>query len=404
MMGSNYLRGGQGFREFISLIEKLALTTPNISQALSRTVQLGNTGHRVTFGGLSGAQEIRAREELKRFAKDAFAFSAGIDGFVNKILRQICITGALSAEWVPADSLDGVEKVVIVPTRQVRFKLKDEEYIPFQQLGLEEIELNRNQYMYIPLMSLEESPYAVPPYLSALSSVLIEKDSLANIAKIIKKFGLLGFLTARKKKPLFSFGKAENEYKKELEEGLREFAENFKKDFSEGVAASYDDIDYDYKSFGADTARGAKDIFQEVEQQMASGLDIDPALLGRTYSTTETYAGVVYAAFLASLNNSRRMIKRFLERGYFMHLVMRGYLINSVSVDFNPDRGMRPREDAEAEEIRVRTVLAKLMAGIIDEDQAAQELGYEKASGNKPGSSENSLKFSDFLAKKKALR
>ena len=46
----------------------------------------------------------------------------------------------------------------------------------------------------------------------------------------------------------------------------------------------------------------------------------------------------------------------------------------------------------------------QLMAGIIDEDQAAQELGYEKASGNKPGSSENSLKFSDFLAKKKALR
>ena len=196
------------YHEFIDLIEKLAVTTPNISQALSRTVLLGNTGHKVTFEGLSKTQENKAQKEINFFAKDVFKMSAGIDGFVNKLIRQIAITGALSAEWVPNISLTGIEKVVTVPTRQIRFKEKDEEYIPYQQLGIEEVELNINQYMYIPTQTQEGSPYAIPPYLSALYSIFIEKDSMENIKQMLKKFGLLGFLSATKKSPLLSFGRA----------------------------------------------------------------------------------------------------------------------------------------------------------------------------------------------------
>ena len=370
--------GQDGFRDFITLIEKLALTTPDISQALSRTVLLGNTGHEVTLEGLSEAEEGRAREEIKLFAREVHKTQGGVDGLVNKLFRQICITGALSGEWIPSESMDGVERVVIVPTRQISFRLREGEYIPFQSLDIEEVELNREQYMYIPVMSFENSPYGVPPYLAALYPVFIQKDGLENIAKLIRKFGLLGFLSARKKRPVLSFGRSEKEHEKELASRLKVFAKNLRNGFREGVAVSYDDVDYDYKSFG-DSARGAQGVFHEVEQQVSSGLDIDPALLGRSYSTTETYAGVVYAAFLASLNNYRRMIRRFLERGYALHLVLKGFGVRSVRVHFNPDRGMKPVQDAQAMEVRTRTVLSKLQAGIIDEERAAQELGYAQA-------------------------
>ena len=238
--------------------------------------------------------------------------------------------------------------------------------------------------MYSPVQTQEGSPYAIPPYLPALYSIFIQKDSLENIKNIIKKFGLLGFLSASKKAPFRPFGKpgkSEAEYEEEEDRKLRKFAKSFIEDFSKGVAVSYDNVSYDYKSFGADTARGAKDIFQEVEQQVASGLDIDPALLGRTYSTTETYAGVVYSAFLSQLSNYRRIIKRFLEKGYKMHLTLQGFDVSSLKVSFNETEGLKPKEQKEAEEVKVRTVLAKYDARIIDADTAARELGYEKATG-----------------------
>ncbi len=253
----------------------------------------------------------------------------------------------------------------------------------------------------MPLQSDEDSPYGIPPYLSALNSILIQIDSMDNVKNIIKKFGLLGFLSATKKIPIQDAGKTETEHRNSLEEKLKKFAKNFSQNFKSGIAVSYDDVSYDYKSFGSDSARGAKDILQEVEQQIASGLDIDPALLGRTYSTTETYAGVVYASFLASLGNIRRIVKRFLERGYYLHLVMAGYPVSSVKVTFNKDRGMNPKEELEAEEVKVRTVLTKYQAGIIDADVAARELGYDKATGI-VSSKENKL-VSENLLKKKAF-
>ena len=196
-------------------------------------------------------------------------------------------------------------------------------------------------------------------------------------------------------------GKSEEEHKNELHTELENFSKNFQANFSKGVAISYDDVNYDYKSFGAGSARGAKDIFQEVEQQVASGLDIDPALLGRTYSTTETYAGVVYSAFLSQLENIRRGIKRFLERGYRMHLTMAGLDPSSLKVSFNDNKGLRPKEDAEAKEIKTRVVLMKVQAGIIDRDTAARELGYEKATGTEKSNDSLMLHGSGYQGEKK---
>lgn len=366
--------------EFLDILEHLVLTTPDYSQAVKRTVNLGNTGYSVDFEGLGKAQIEKSRDEINKFSSHIGRYKTGMDNFVDLLFRQILIKGAISIEVVPSEKLDRVERIVVVPVKTIRFKYENYEYIPYQTGVMEgEVYLNTNQYIYSPLIQAENSPYAIPPFLSAMDTTFIQKDSIKNVKSIINKFGLLGFLFAQKTMP-FNDGLTDKEYEDKLVEELEKLAESFRQNFGSGAAVSYDDVSVTHNSISTDT-RGAIDLFNLVEQQIASGLDIDPALLGRTYSTTETYAGVVYHAFVSSLDNIRKLIKRTLEKIYFMHLVMLGFPVKRVKVSFNPSKSLKPKEDIESEGIKIDNVLKKMNAGIIDLDTAARELGYEKATG-----------------------
>jgi hypothetical protein len=125
-------------------------------------------------------------------------------------------------------------------------------------------------------------------------------------------------------------------------------------------------------------------IFDLNEEQIFSALDIPPSMAGRSYSTTETYAEVDYQRLGTKLINGRRIIKRFLEKGYTLDLLLRG-IDAQVSVEFNAGSGFKAKEEAEAEGQKIKNVLSKRDGGIINDDEAARELGYEKATGFRPG-------------------
>lgn len=366
--------------EFLDFLEELVLTNPDFSQTVKRTVQLGNTGHYVEFDGLKDSMQEKATESIENMAASIFQPSAGMDGLVNVLFRQILVKGAISCEFVPSNKFDRIDKVVMVPVKSIRFHFDGSNFLPFQMVNGRNVPLNTNQYMYVPLLQQENSPYGIPPFLSAMNLAFLQKDSLNDVKNIIRKYGLLGFVFAKRKLPFNESNMAPEEFQAYLRRDLQNFADNFRKNFSSGAAVAYDDVDISHHTITND-AKGATDIFQLVEQQIASGLDIDPSLLGRTYSTTETYAGVVYHAFLANLSNIRRLVKRVLEKIYYQHLLFQGFNLKRVTVSFNPDRALDPKAEIEATKLEVETVLLKLNAGIIDLDTAARELGYEKATG-----------------------
>jgi hypothetical protein len=389
--------------EFLEEIEKLVLTTPNLSQALKRSIQLGNTGHNVEVV-LSRGDNKAALDEINELAESVYPNGTGADGLVNALWRQIMIKGASSLELIPSMDLKSIEKVALIPVETVRFKIENAERKIVQNHNGEEFLLNPEQYIYYPLFTDERSPYGIPPYLSALEIAYTQKDAIKGIAKIIKKIGLLGFIFAKLKIP-FRGNESENEYQARLKKKLSDFSNGFKSNVENGAIAGYDDTTIEHHSVTSE-ARGAIDLFREIETQYASGIDFDPAMLGRSYSTTETYAGVVYYAFLASNKNVRRVIKRVLEKMYKTHLILRGYSVKRVRVKFNPDMALNPKEDAEAESIKIGNVIMKINAGLIDDDTGARELGYEKATGKKQTPQTAGLsEFLDFvgLAEKKNI-
>jgi hypothetical protein len=71
------------------------------------------------------------------------------------------------------------------------------------------------------------------------------------------------------------------------------------------------------------------------------------------------------------------MIKRFLEYSYKLHLLLKGYNIDDVDVEFDPLPDFHPDKTAKAELDRVQKVIQMLQSGIITVEDAKKELGID---------------------------
>jgi hypothetical protein len=372
--------------ELLAVLEPLSVYNPDVSQALSIWVNLGNTGHEVAVEARNPEAVL---ERLNWLAGNVYRTGGGMDGLVGHFLRQIPLMGALSAEWVIADRVtEGVTDVTIVPVKSIRFKRQDGAWQPHQYTGRAGdgayVALNPFTYSYSPLQTLDGRPYAIPPWLAAVKNVEMQLDALGNIGHILKKMGLLGFLDVSLEVPPQKPGESDEAYAVRLQKRLAAYAKAYAANLSKGVAVHYKDQEAKHNTISPGAAAGAGTIWQLNEEQICSGLDIPPSMMGRSYSTTETYAEVDFERLVAKLINARRMIKRFIEKGYELDLLLRG-LDADVRVRFNQNSGFKEKEKAEAEGEKIENVISKRDAGFIDDDEAARELGYEEATGRLPG-------------------
>lgn len=388
--------------EFIDLIQKLVLITPDLSQAVKRIVQLANTGLEFELEDASESEQEKARLEIKRFM-------ALQPGLINSLIRQVCITGAVSAEAVPNLNLKGLAELRLVKTASIRFGRVQEAgrtvLRPHQAVAHGYAALNPLQYYYEALEKSEESPYGIPPFIAALENVFVQQSARKSTRSVLEKLGLLGFLHVVRRRGRPRPGVRPEDAAATEEKELNDLRDSAVKRLSKGLVVSYDDTDIKHSNVTGDT-RGFDSVWKTNEEQIASGLDIDPAILGRSYSTTETYAGVVFTAFVRKLANMRQPVESFLKFALTLHLRSLGYRFSRLHGVWGPDASINRQADAEAERVRAETeqiqiqnALAKVQAGLITLDDAARELGYEKATG-KAAAGGSLVNLMDFVKKK----
>lgn len=378
--------------EFLELMQTLSLVNPDVSQMVDNIVQLGNTGHHVLIEADTDSQKEQILEEINSFQKSVFQRFGGADGFVNSLLAQVARGGAGSVEWVVAQKLDGLLKAVFVPLESVRFVRdeKNDDYHPYQKfnnigVGKEGwIELNTNTYQYCSMQLLDNSPYAVPPILAALEAIMIQRDIVKNFKMVAKKMGVLGFIsfliTAPKQKP----GESEEKYATRLQNYVDQQSEALKKNFNNGISVGYKgNLEVKIDSL-ASNATGAKEIHQTVEELVFSGLKADPALHGRTYSTTETYAGVVYEKMLSILSNYQRVVRQILSYGYQLHLTLKGFKYKEVYVEFEVSKSLTAERDESTYGQKLLNLEKLYDQGVISQEQYAQEAGYDNPDLEEP--------------------
>lgn len=387
-------------KQIIPIIRSLVKSNPDVGQALHNIVSLGNTGHRIFFDRKVPTEQVdEMRNHLINKRKDWATGAAGMDGLVNKMISQAMIGGAVSNEWVPNLQLNGLESCILVNPEEIEFKLKkgSTKYESYQNpknsfMGIEKskdpenlIKLNPNTYRYFALNGDEEIPYGFPPYMSVLPRVSTQVNMDKNINFVVDQMGLIGFLEVLIQKPDQDSGnspddpagESDEKYSARLTNLLEEAKTRTLAGFKDGVVAGFkDDHEFNFNS-ASKTFEDVVALYENNELMLASGLKQDASLMGRAYSSSETQMSIIFMKLLSELKNIQNLVKNNLEFGYALELRLAGFIFDTLEVRFNRSTIQDDLKYQQAEEIKIRNVKDKMVLGIIDQDQAADELGYE---------------------------
>ncbi len=380
--------------EFLSALDVLAKWHPDLSYAADNIVQLGATRWSISFDdAVPEAVQKKAIAHLKKVEKKWYNYGEGINSLISDLLWQVAVTGALSSEIVPARDLMGVERVVLVHPKKIRFKYNGSTdlYDAYQQviqgttvdssLKL----LNPVTYKYYALRRSHDKPYAVPPFLSALESIQLSKEMNANLKYIVKKFGALGFLEVLVNAPKKLANEEESAYFIRSEEYLKTVGPRLSKGVDEGFVVGFNGAHtFKMNPTAAQNGVNVQKLFEMVDTITSSGLKQDPAMLGRNFSTTETLGRVVMAKLTTQVRGYQNLIAGFMSQAYMMELLLAEFPIDYVLVEFEaPMLGDQEKEE-NAFALKVANWEKMFNMGIVNQQQVAQALGFDEPDQDEP--------------------
>lgn len=381
--------------EYIPIIRKLSWINEDMGLAVNDMVRLTNTGHRIKFDPtVSPEMQKKMRQHLEDKQIEWGDGVDGMNGLVNKMIAQIWIAGALSNEWIVANDKKGIKNLALVNPETIIFSWNKKQlrYEPYQKqnyntggLLAERYEkLNEYTYRYYGINGDTELPYGIPPFLTALNAIATQADMVKNIKFMMKQVGLLGFFEALMEKPGQNEGENEDQYIARLQSLLNSAKDEIIDGIGEGVVVGYkSDHEFKFNSTTKDL-KGVHELYDQNERSVANGLKFAPEFLGVSNKGTETGINIVFTKMLSQLTNIQKVVAANLKFGYNLELRLAGFKFENLRVEFEPSTITDELKYQQAQEIKIRNVIAKYGQGIISQEQTADELGYDKPDSTEP--------------------
>ena len=378
--------------EYLATLENLAAFNNDISYALDNIVQLANTEHDIYF---SDKVPEKLKNEMLLFLHESegqwYELGSGVRSLKADIISQIVINGCASVEVIPTARLDNVKQVVRVSPKQIRFVYNKEtdSFDPYQAnvSGLIQkpdeyagmIKLNPTTYRYIALRRLSQNPYPAPPFISAIESLVTKRDMVGNFNNIMKKLGMLGFLSANVTPPVKLPGEDNGAYWQRCNDYLANVVyPQLNKNLGKGVVAGFKDT-HEFKLEGNNmNVQGAAGLMDIVMKNIYSGVKQDPNMLGDNMATTETFGRVIMLKMISQAADYQSVCDNIFEHVYMMALRLRGYSPGYVKVVSRSPMVADKVNEETAQQLKIANVISKRNAGFISQDIAAQELEYDK--------------------------
>lgn len=380
--------------EIIPVIRKLSLNNQSLSQALQNIVSLANTGHQLFFdSGVKPEQIDKMRTHLEEKANNWQYGIAGTHGLANKFFHQAMISGATCQEVVPNLKMDGIYRVLLPYPETIRFLYNKAtiSYEPYQvSTNIQKVteggfkKLNINSFKYVAINGDSEKPYGNPPYLPSLGPLTDQKVMLDNIKFIIRQIGVVGFLEVMVAKPEQNDLESDAAYEARLNSYLDKCTKNMTNSLKNGIVTGFkDDHEFDFHTTNK-TAGGISELFNQNQKLVSSGLKQDGSLMGEGGKGAETAITIIFTKLLSELKNIQICIAAQLEFIYKLELRLAGFKFESLSVEFKPSTIQDDLKIQQGLEIKIRNLRQLLMDGIIDMEDYADELGYEKPARDEP--------------------
>lgn len=383
----------------LQFLQNLSIWNPHISMAVENIVALGNTDYKIDFGESVGeAQAAALRKIIWKDIPQWYEFADGEDSLDNDLLSQMAINGTISAEAVIRKDLRGIQNIVRVDPYYIRFAYDPDKavHIPLQEIGglIDGIKiggenypgyiaLNPHTYFYLAMRRMGEMPYAIPPFLSAIESILIENDMIKNFQNMMRRLGMMGFLSVLVNAPQIKQGESQQSYDLRLSAYLEKIRPNVEQGFHRGVVIGFKDT-HEFQVQSPMNPAAAETTMKMIKSLVYAGVKQDPNMHGENYSVTETFGRVILEKMTQQVSNYQRTLGTFKAKIIKLHLMLQGKFVDEVNCKY--DRSSVYDEKREQEVMKMRIENAELLRqqGIIDQYQKAQMLGYDEPAEDEP--------------------
>ena len=378
--------------ELLKALEHLAMYNSDVSFAIENIVTLGNTDYDIEFDdSVSDEQKKLMLLSIKHFKDNWYGYSDGLNSLTNDLLAQCAINGCVSSEIIPSNNLKEIKKIVLVNPYSIRFVYEKDtdEYEPYQVskslTGNDHmIKLNTYTYKYISLRRYSEKPYGIPPFLSALENISIERVMVDNLKHVTKKLGVLGFLKVLVNAPSKKVAESDEAWQARCKSYLNGIVPEIEKSMNKGYVVGFKDSHEFEMENVSSNVQGAKDLFQLNTEMKLSGLKQDPIMLGRNWSTTETLGRVILIKLSSQVENYQRTVASFYTHLFKLHLLLQGFRFSYIQVKFSQPTLIDKVKDEEAFAKKIENANKLYEAGIISQQDRAEMLGYEKPDQEEP--------------------
>ena len=378
--------------EIIPLIRDLYKVNPDMSIAIQDMFKLSNTGHTISFPNNSPEEAKKMKEHLSMVSKKWSNYTAGINGLINKFIVQCLSSGAISIEAVPNNQLSGIATVVFVNPETIYFRrLKDGIYHPYQRNPFspinnkpEYIKLNTETYIYVGMYNDTDEPYGVPPFMAALDSIKGQHDMRVNFKHIMELMGMVGFLEVKMEKPAREPNESVTAYRDRLSSTLVKLKKNMLGGLKDGIVTGYKE-DHEFKlNSTTQTLQNLEKPWAMNQQSVANGLGINSNIIGVQTSNTEGGAGILLSKMISQLKNIQMLVSHVLEFIYSLELRLSGFNHKGIKVEFGTSTISDELKVQQGLEYKIRNLTSLYNQGIINQQQFAWSMGYEKPDQKEP--------------------
>jgi hypothetical protein len=374
--------------ELYDYVELVAMYNPDYNQAVDNIKNLANPGFKVLVNAKDGAKADIYREQLRKKQRNINSRNGGFKGIVRSLLTQGAVYGAMCGEWVLDADLTDVVQFAFVNPKSIRFfwDKKENDWHPYQKVpivpqGVEAlntnyIRLNTNTFFYQAIYTVNNNPYGIPPLLAALENISIQREMINNLKSVTKKLGMLGILEVIIDRLPVEPDETPLQYMERCNAFLQNYQGLIQGMVNEGGVVHFDDTKIDNLSI-AERTQGAMEIFSGNEEQIFSGLHSLPSVQGRSYSTTETYAGVAYEILLRSVSDFTDAVGYIMEKGCWLMDRLWNIGVDSIEFEFGENKSLNSLQAAQTEAILLNLDMWLWENGLLDQPQVGQRHGID---------------------------
>lgn len=355
----------------LELYKAMATNVPILTGAINAYTRMINSGY-----------DVICENDNTRVLTWDIIERLDLEGALNRIIRQMETYGFCGAEIVLNDAKTDIVKIKVIDSRTLRVQ-KDQwgNIIAYKQIiGIASqdtsgmapgvVDLDPSTIMYFSRNPDGDSAYGTSLLRSVpfvVSTMLQIEDS---IGKIYKRYGAPKYHV--------SYNPANNIPDDQMTKRMDLIRDEFGHIQSDSDFFSNGDITVSVLTPGAGAISFTEEL-QHIVEQLLSGLGLPAALLGYNYGSTETHTKEQGMLLVSNLKNSQSIVRRVLENSLFT-LIAQVYDLSEIpQFEWDEIQIRDDYQDAQTDEIKIRNAITKRDNGLIDQNTAAQELGYRNA-------------------------